>query len=141
MGRPGTFSVDMQPIKRRGKARYSKLVDALKAKGYSEQLLYEKIVEIALGEGDVTLLKEIMTRFCPPSKPSAQDITFDFPEAGTAVQKIDSVIAGVAAGDIPADIAKLVVDMIKTSLDVEEVTELAQRLERIESIISDMSKV
>ena len=141
MGRAGTFSADKQPSKRRGKARYNKLVEALESKGYSEKMLYEKIVEIAMGEGDVALLKEIMTRFCPPSKPSAQDVTFDFPESGTAVQKIDSVIAGVASGDIPADIAKLVVDMIKTSLDVEEVTELAQRLERIESIISDMSKV
>ena len=159
MAKKGTFSSENQPANKRGKSRYSKLIDALISKGYTEQMLYEKIVEAAMIDGDVTMLKEIMTRFCPPSKPSAQEITFEFPESGkwveaTAVQvlqrngqkagipveKIDSVILGVSTGDIPADIGKLVVDMIKTSLDVEETTELAQRLEKLEIMISQMAK-
>ena len=140
MAKKGTFSSEYQPANKRGKSRYSKLIDALVAKGYTEQMLYEKIVQAAMIDGDVTMLKEIMTRFCPPSKPSAQEITFEFPESGTPVKKIDSVILGVSNGEIPADIGKLVVDMIKTSLDVEETTELAQRLEKLETMISQMAK-
>jgi hypothetical protein len=140
MAKKGTFSSENQPANKRGKSRYSKLIDALEAKGYTEKMLYEKIVMSAMNDGDVTMLKEIMTRFCPPSKPSAQEIIFEFPESGTPVEKIDSVIIGVSTGDIPADIGKLVVDMIKTSLDVEETTELAQRLEKLETMISQMAK-
>ena len=78
-------------------------------------------------------------RFCPAPKPSAQAITFDFPADGTPVQKIDSIISGVANGSIPADLGKLVVDMVKASLDVEELTELSARLEKIEEHIKNQA--
>lgn len=138
--KPGTFSKESQPVNKRGRTKYNKLLEALQGAGYDEQKFYEHVVNVAIGDGDTVILKEILTRFCPASKPSAQEIHFNFPANGTPVQKIDSVITGVADGEIPADIGKLVVDMIKTSLDVEEITELAQRLEKLEEMISSMAK-
>lgn len=138
--RPGVFSKESQPVNKRGRTKYNKLLEALEGAGYSEQQFYEYIVNVAMNDGDTVILKEILTRFCPASKPSAQEINFEFPKDGTPVQKIDSVITGVANGEIPADLGKLVVDMIKTSLDVEEITELAQRLEKLEEMIASMAK-
>ena len=138
--RPGSFSKESQPVNKRGRTKYNKLLEALEGAGFSEQKFYEHIVNVAMNDGDTVILKEVLTRFCPASKPSAQEIHFEFPKDGTPVQKIDSVITGVADGEIPADLGKLVVDMIKTSLDVEEITELAQRLEKLEEMIASMAK-
>ena len=55
------------------------------------------------------------------------------------MQKIDSIISGVSNGSIPADLGKLVVDMVKASLDVEELTELSARLEKIEEHIKNQA--
>jgi hypothetical protein len=130
--KPGTFTSDMQPENKRGRGKYNKLMDALKLRGYTEEQFYGRVIDVAMSEGGANMMREVLTRFCPASKPSSQPVVFDFPEGGTPVQKIDSIISGVASGAIPADIGKLVVDMVKASLDVEEVTELAARLEKLE---------
>ena len=135
----GTFSAENQPENRRGRAKYNKLMDALIAKGYSEKQFYERVVDAAMSENGNNMLREVLMRFCPAPKPSAQAITFDFPADGTPVQKIDSIISGVANGSIPADLGKLVVDMVKASLDVEELTELSARLEKIEEHIKNQA--
>lgn len=55
------------------------------------------------------------------------------------VEKIDAVIRGIASGIIPADIGKMFAEVIKTGLDVAEVTELAARLERLEKLLEQQN--
>ncbi|WP_236528046.1 hypothetical protein, partial [Escherichia coli] len=77
------------------------------------------------------MLREIFLRLNPIPKPVAPPVEFDFPADGTPVQKMDAIIKGVSTGVVPADIGKMMADILKAGLDIEEVTELAARLERL----------
>jgi hypothetical protein len=112
------FTADNQPKNRRGRDKRQLLIDALKRKGYDEETLYDTIVD-------------------PLPKPVSPVFEVDFPEDGTPVQKIDAVIRGIASGIIPADIGKMFAEVIKTGLDIAEVTELAVRLERLEKLLGE----
>jgi len=131
------FSSENQPPNKRGKDKRKLLVEALERKGYTEETLYDTIVEMAITERDTAMMKELIVRFSPLPKPVAPVFEVDFPDDGTPVEKIDAVIRGIANGIIPADIGKMFADVIKTGLDVAEVTELAARLERLEKLLEE----
>lgn len=131
------FSATNQPTTRRDKTRLNRLKDALKRKGHTEEDFYDKIVEIAYEREDVNMLREVLIRFYPIPKSVAPDIKFEYPSEGTPIEKVNAVIQGVADGDIPTDLGKLITDMIKTACDVHESTELAERLEKLESMLAE----
>jgi len=43
----------------------------------------------------------------------------------------------VATGEVPADVGKMMADILKVGLDVQETTELAARLERLEKLLEE----
>lgn len=131
------FSSENQPPNKRGKDKRKLLVEALERKGFSEEKLYDTIIEMAIIERDTAMMKELIVRFSPLPKPVAPVFEVDFPDEGTPVEKIDAVIKGIASGIIPADIGKMFAEVIKTGLDVAEVTELAARLERLENLLEE----
>lgn len=92
-------------------------------------------IDQAMKEGDAGMLREIFLRLNPIPKPVAPPIEFDFPADGTPVQKMDAIIKGVSTGVVPADIGKMMADIIKSGLDIQEITELAARLERLEKLL------
>lgn len=131
------FSSDNQPPNKRGKDKRKMLVEALERAGHTEETLYDTIVSMAINQRDTAMMKELIVRFSPLPKPVAPVFEVDFPDEGTPVEKIDAVIKGIASGIIPADIGKMFAEVIKTGLDVAEVTELAARLERLEKLLEE----
>lgn len=129
------FSSENQPPNKRGKDKRKLLIEALERKGFTEEALYDTIVDMAINQRDTAMMKELIVRFSPLPKPVAPVFEVDFPDDGTPVEKIDAVIRGIASGIIPADIGKMFAEVIKTGLDVAEVTELAARLERLEKLL------
>lgn len=129
------FSSENQPPNKRGKDKRKLLIEALERKGFTEETLYDTIVDMAINQRDTAMMKELIVRFSPLPKPVAPVFEVDFPDDGTPVEKIDAVIRGIASGIIPADIGKMFAEVIKTGLDVAEVTELAARLERLERLL------
>lgn len=129
------FNSENQPKNRRGKDKRQLLIAALERQGLSEEALYDKIVSMAVIEGDSAMMKELIVRFSPLPKPVAPTFEVDFPDEGTAVEKIDAVIRGIATGVIPADLGKTFAEVVRVGLDVREVTELAARLERLERLL------
>lgn len=129
------FSSENQPPNKRGKDKRKLLIEALERKGFTEETLYDTIVDMAINQRDTAMMKELIVRFSPLPKPVAPVFEVDFPDDGTPVEKIDAVIRGIASGIIPADIGKMFAEVIKTGLDVAEVTELAARLERLEKMM------
>nr|UVN09980.1 MAG: hypothetical protein [Bacteriophage sp.] len=129
------FSSENQPPNKRGKDKRKLLIEALERKGFTEETLYDTIVDMAINQRDTAMMKELIVRFSPLPKPVAPMFEVDFPDGGTPVEKIDAVIRGIASGIIPADIGKMFAEVIKTGLDVAEVTELAARLERLEKLL------
>lgn len=131
------FGKDNQPANRRGRDKRQLLIQALERKGFSEDELYDKIVEMAMTDGDVAMMKELIVRFSPLPKPVAPTFEIPFPDNGSAADKIDAVIKGISEGIIPADIGKVMADVIKVGIDVKEVTELAERLEKLEALLAE----
>lgn len=129
------FSADRQPKNRRGKSKSTLIEEALKRKSLSVDEFYDNLLTQALG-GEVSLMREVLIRLHPTSKQTAPLINFQYPENGTPVEKIDSIIHAVSSGEIPSDIGKQVVDIIKIGIDVQEVTELMERVSKLEKMIS-----
>ena len=133
------FSSENQPPNKRGKDKRKLLIEALERKGFTEETLYDTIVDMAINQRDTAMMKELIVRFSPLPKPVAPVFEVDFPDDGNPVEKIDAVIRGIASGIIPADIGKMFAEVIKTGLDVAEVTELAARLERLEKLLEQQN--
>lgn len=133
------FSSENQPPNKRGKDKRKLLIEALERKGFTEETLYDTIVDMAINQRDTAMMKELIVRFSPLPKPVSPVFEVDFPDDGTPVEKIDAVIRGIASGIIPADIGKMFAEVIKTGLDVAEVTELAARLERLEKLLEQQN--
>ena len=69
--------------------------------------------------------------------------TYEFPFAinDTPADKIEKLIQEVSEGSMPADIASMIVAMIKIGVDVRETTDLVLRLERLEQLLAEKSVV
>lgn len=136
------FSADNQPSNRRGKDRFKLLVEALERRGDSLETFYDKVVEMAMTDRadgaamQSAMIRELLVRCHPIPKQTAPMITFEYPSAGTPVEKIDSIIMGVSNGEIPADIAKQIVDIIKAGIDAQETTEILERLNKLEAMLN-----
>lgn len=132
------FSKDRQPARRRGKDVKTKMLEAIKKEtGQSEAAFYQSIAKKAITNGDVVLMKELLMRVAPVAKPVAPDVRFDFPEDGSPVQQVDAIMKAVSEGKVPADVAQMLVNMIRAKLDVLEISELADRLDAIEKQLAD----
>lgn len=117
--------------------RRTKLLSALKKNSSSEEDFYECMVSRALDPKDPSsamLAKEVMNRLYPQDKATAPLIQIDF-ENSDPVHQIDTVINAVGDGVIPSDIGQTIIGMIKDKMAVMEVTELAERLARLERIL------
>lgn len=69
-------------------------------------------------------------------KANSHTIEFDFPENGTPTEKADAIINAVAKGEVAPDIGAQFLNSIKALVDIEEATELKERLERIEKALA-----
>lgn len=132
------FSKDCQPERRRGPSNSTLVARALKAAGHSDDALMQKIIQRAFDDEDpqsASLLKDLLARMAPPLKATVQPVQFDFPDGGSHADKIDAILSAVANGLIAPDVAVMIAGMVKTSLEVREGTELAERLARIEAML------
>lgn len=132
------FSKECQPEKRRGPSNSTLVARALKAAGHSDDALMQKIIERAFDDEDpqsASLLKDLLARMAPPLKATVQPVQFDFPESGSHADKLDAVLVAVASGALAPDVALMIASVVKTSLEVREGTELAERLARIEAML------
>ncbi|WP_231941251.1 hypothetical protein [Burkholderia sp. PAMC 28687] len=83
------------------------------------------------------MMKELLMRVAPVSKPVAPDVRFDFPESGSPVEQVDAIMKAVSEGKVPADVGQMLVNMIRAKLDVLEISELADRLAAIEKQLAE----
>lgn len=126
-----SFGTDNQPKNRRGKSFKTMVVEALKKHGKTEDEFVELLVQRAVSDGGV-YLTELMKRYYPHNKQTYDVINFEYDTSWSSVQKADKIMESVAAGEMPPDIGMLLIDGIAKSLGIEEVTELAKRLEALE---------
>lgn len=152
-----SFSKDNPPPKNRpprGKGRRTKLLDALKSQGKTEDQFYEFCVQVAMGtleideEGkriqskpDIMMLKDVLRRVFPENKPTMPEFEVpEFKEDDSLLDKATCILDAIALGEIPVDAGKLMVDILNTLGTIEERDELRRRIEALEEKLNGSSQ-
>ncbi|VVD90822.1 hypothetical protein PCO31110_01610 [Pandoraea communis] len=135
------FTSDNQPAKRRGKTPKTLLLEALKNEaGIDEAAFYELIVRRAITGEDPMLTREILARLQPIHKATLPDVQFEIPRGTAPVDKVVAIIDAVADGKCPPDVGDMMIGMIKNMLDIYNVTELAEKVRRIEERLGELGQ-
>lgn len=136
------FGKNSQPSKRRGKAKRTLFLEAIQeVTGKDEVGFYREVVARAMDSGDPassTLMKEVLSRLYPASKPTLPLVEFEL-TSGKPMERVLQIEKAISDGSIPADVAKIMVDIVKSSLEIEKITELAERIENIEKMLNESS--
>lgn len=135
MGSKTSTSFGKGQNNKRGKAERTKILEALKRKGITEEGFYDLLVERAIDPEDNFALKEVLSRFSPLKKAVLPDIEFDFNKAGTPVEQVGQILSAISEAKIPPDVGISIISAIKAAIDIEESTELKTRIAEIEKLI------
>lgn len=135
------FTSEHQPSPEARKHRRGwrqKILDELQSQGKTEEDFLRYCMGIAFNEGHAMqqkMLEMIISRLAPIEKAVLPMYRIEFAKNDTPADRIDKLIEAVGDETMPADVAALLVGMIKTGLEVRDLTELAERLERLEKLI------
>lgn len=130
------FTSENQPKRYSGGWFRKKVIDSLERKGMTEDVFIDLLVQKAIEDGGV-YLSELIKRYSPVSKQTHDPVVIDFSQCTTPLQKADAVLNAMASGEISPDVGQIFIDAISKSLGIEEITELAKRLEAIEAILAE----
>jgi len=126
------FDSKNQPKNRRGKTERTKILEALKREGVTEEGFYDELVRRAMNPEDSFALREVLARFSPLKKAVLPDIEFKLDKNGTPAEKVGQILHAISEGKIPPDVGTTIIHAVKNAVDVEASTELKERIEEIE---------
>lgn len=137
MANKGKFTSENQPEKRkgRGKSERTKFLEALGRNNLSEEDFYDELVNQAMFEKSPMALSEILKRVSPIAKAVAPMIEFKL-TAKEPHKKASQILDGIAQGQIPPDVGSMLITSIKSTVDIEEFTDLKERIEKLEAMIN-----
>ena len=115
--------------KGRPKSRNSELKAALSEHGVA---VADVVVAKALA-GDMSAAGLVLSRLSAPVKPSTAPVQLDMPEGASLAQQAEAWLTAAAEGRVPADVAAMMVTALGGAARVAEVTDLAERIEALES--------
>lgn len=135
------FTSDNQPEKKpRGKGWRTKILEALQEDGKTEEDFVKYVLSRAFNPDDPLsgkLLELVINRLSPMQKAVMPTYAFKWEDGLTPAQKVDRIIDAVANEELPADVAAMLVGVIKDGLAILESTELVIRLEKLEQLLQD----
>ena len=129
------FTKDNQPVKGRGKSERTKILEALKRAGITEDGFYDLLIGRAIDPDDNFALKEVLARFSPVKKSVLPSIELDMPEGLDRLGKADFVLLKTLEGKIPPDVQKLIMDGLADAARIEDVEINGKRLDAIEKAL------
>jgi hypothetical protein len=140
------FTKDRQPDPEdrtgRGLGQKTLMLAAIEEEtGGDEKEFLKKVIRICLGNTEQgqppipMLLSEAMKRIQPPLKPAGEKVKLNIPSKSTPLEKCEIVLAHVVDATISPDQGQMLIGMIKDTLQIQESTELIQRLEAIEAAL------
>lgn len=135
------FDSERQPEERvpRGKGKKSLMLEAIRAHCGSEDDFLREVVKAAIGDPineiapNPVLMNMVLQRIEPPMKSTMPLVEFEFTPTSKPHEQAAQVMKAAADGLIPPDIANMFVSSIASMMKIEEVTEIAKRLESIEA--------
>tara|TARA_R110000796_G_scaffold214800_1_gene330741 strand:- start:16656 stop:17066 length:411 start_codon:yes stop_codon:yes gene_type:complete len=133
------FSKDNQPANKKGKGERAKILEALKRQGHTENGFYDLLIRRAMDPKDDFAMREVLNRFSPLKKAVMPDVEFAFDTKGTPVSQVSQLLDAVSTGDIPPDVASMLITAVKAAVDIEVNTELKARIEKLEEMLNAQS--
>jgi hypothetical protein len=82
--------------------------------------------------GDMTACRLMLERLVPAIKPASEPVSFDLSD-GTPTDQARSILAAIAAGDIPPDQGKALIEALASVARIAEIDELCRRLAALEA--------
>lgn len=136
------FTKDNQPSGRpgRGVGWRRKILEAFERAGKTEDEFIEYIIARAFDKADdlsPRMLELLVNRLAPLNRSVFPLYKVEIPADATPADRIDAIINAVAKEELPADVANMLVAMIKVGIDVREVCELADRLAALERLVAE----
>lgn len=143
------FSPDYQPAKR-GPDKRTLILEALKQSGRLtlpegasnsdiERAWFAKIAAVALNDEhkDSGMCKQaLLDRGWAKAKPESNPTLFDFSKESTPVENANAILESASNGAISIEDAGKLLAALKDTLQIQESTELVNRLEDIEQRLS-----
>lgn len=130
------MSSELKFRRSRGDAQSEKLLEAIaKWSGGDESKFYDTLVSRGMNVNDPAgpmIMREIIGRAMPVTRAVMPQYEFSYPQDSNAADRIAAIAGAVSDGELPADVATLMVNIIKAEMDVREITELADRLAALE---------
>lgn len=104
----------------------------------TQQMLDEmrNIVAVLVGkalEGDTNACAIVLAKCLPSIKAQAERVNFDLNTDAPISAQVSSVLDAVAGGILAPDVARLIIDSIKSLSDVRATEELSARIEALEA--------
>jgi hypothetical protein len=139
----------------RGKSNKTRILEAMRAESFEELTesatkdeceiaFFRCIVKRAANPDDkdsAMMLKFLGDKGWSNLKPTLEIVSFEFPEKGTAAQKMQSVVQAVADGVISIDVGQAMGHMIRDTVVIEEGTDLKARIEQLELLQDKLNNV
>jgi len=141
----------------RGKGKKSLMLEAIRDVCGSEQEFLKQVVAIGMGgvtkisaddadeeefeykQPNIMLLNLVINRIEPPLKAIAPMVEFDFNPNAKPHEQANQILMAVANSQIAPDIGQMFVASIKSMIDIEEYTDLKERIEKLEKALSGES--
>ncbi|MEA3250552.1 MAG: DUF5681 domain-containing protein [Pseudomonadota bacterium] len=93
----------------------------------------------AAENGDMAACRLILERLLPAIRPAHAPVEFDIDPAAPLADQGRAVLAAVAAGDLPPDQGRSLLDGIASLARITEIDELAARIEKLEGMNDAMA--
>lgn len=114
--------------KGRPKGRTSELRQAMEKEGKAVAL---KVLKAAR-DGDMHAARLVLERLVPAQKPSHAPVTFDLDADAPLAGQAQQIMAAVAAGDLPVDQGRALIDALASLAKITEIDEIQRRLDALE---------
>lgn len=133
-----SFDKESQPKERkpRGKSERTKILEAMKRKLKTEDEFYDELIIRAFNPDDNFTFKEVLSRMSPIPKAVSPVYKFDLPKEAKPHEKANYVLTAIANGDLPSDIGSICIQAIKSMIDIEEYTDLKERIIKLEAVLN-----
>lgn len=134
-----TFGKDKQPSKGRGKSERTKILAAMERAGKTEDGFYDLLMEKAFNPDDNFTFKELLNRISPMPRAVNPLYEFDLPKNSKPYEKAGFVLDAISTGILPSNIGNDCIQAIKAMIDIEEYTDLKERIEKLEATLNGES--
>ena len=134
-----TFSKKNQPVRGRGKSERTKILEAMKRAGETEDGFYDLLVAKAIDPKDKFTFKELLVRLSPIPKQTSPLVSFDFDDSAKPHVQASQVLKAISQRLIPADVGNVFIQSLKAMIDIEEYTDLKDRIDKLEKALNGQS--